>query len=207
MITFVAGKPNTLWIYINNAVDLTGYTAAFSAFGTTKTLSDLTKKDLKIELEEGIVTEDQNMVYGEFDVITPDGKLYLRFLPQFRVLPEDKSQLVEGRQELVITLATTYAYVYDSGFYDRTVTMEKVQEAIDAAIADIGQQTIQNEKVLAVDSQGHVVEMTLAEAVQKVVYADEDIEEGKENHLLGDVKDEDHDGQPDNGVLYLHTEK
>ena len=205
MITFVAGKSNTLRINMNSAVDLTGFVAYFSAFGDIKTISDLTQEEIKVEFEDSLVKEDQNGVYGILDIMDADGDLYLRFMPQFRVLPADKAQLAEGRPELTITLPTTFEYGYNPS--GGGVTMEEVQKAIDDAISDIGQQTIQNEKVTAVDSEGHPVQMTLAQAVQRVVYAEEDIEGGKEKHLIGSVEDEDHDGQPDGGILYLRTEK
>ena len=113
MITFVAGKSNTLRINMNSAVDLTGFVAYFSAFGDIKTISDLTQKEIKVEFEDSLVKEDQNGVYGILDIMDADGDLYLRFMPQFRVLPADKAQLAEGRPELTITLPTTFEYGYN----------------------------------------------------------------------------------------------
>ena len=169
---------------MNSAVDLTGFVAYFSAFGDIKTISDLTQKEIKVEFEDSLVKEDQNGVYGILDIMDADGDLYLRFMPQFRVLPADKAQLAEGRPELTITLPTTFEYGYNPS--GGGVTMEEVQKAIDDAIT---------------------VQMTLAQAVQRVVYAEEDIEDGREKHLIGSVEDDDHDGKPDGGILYLRPEK
>ena len=200
MVKLVENRANTVEIRINAAIDISGFSIVLAACGVLKSKNNLTIDGWKVEYTaEQAEQTSKNGTYGTLIVYDNKGNQYLKYLPFFVLIPESNADSAIGNQVIRLTIASTKeaSKGSDSG---GGVTMDEVNEAINDAISDIGQTIISTEEVTVETTSGEPVTMTVKESVQQVVQA-------METHLIGSVKDEDEDGQPDGEILYLDTEK
>ena len=218
MIVLQSNNTNTVRIKVNASIDVHGFSLVLAACGTLKTITDITDKNLSISFTaEEVSKTSETGTYGELIVYDGDGKEYIKLLPLFKRVPQSVGYETIGNQMILLTISSTKWTSGDSSGGDTPtpagdyVTPAQMSAAInsvktenkqytDEAVSEIETTIIENQPVQVVDSDGQKVEMTVQEAVQQIVQA-------QETHLHGGVKDEDEDGQPDDEMLYLNTGK
>jgi hypothetical protein len=213
MITLVLGKSNKIGLKVRASVDITGYSAVFAACSSLKTIADITGKDLAFEFESGDFTETTKKPFlGTLMTCDAEGKEYLEFAPECQVVDEDSPEAIIGEQTFYLTIASTREAGEGGGGGDLSDYVTKAQLAVaikgtkdytDEQIENIGEVIIENEQIEVTTPTGTET-MTVKEAVQQVANMQAEIAEAQATHTIAHVEDEDHDGQPDGGILYLN---
>ena len=221
MIILEEGKQNSIWIKVNASIDISGFSLVLAACGTMKTISDLTAKNLKVEFtEQEVAKTSEDGTYGTLIVYDGDGKEYITVVPLFKRVPESEANKTIGFQTIYLTIASTKEASSGSSGGDTPtpigdyVTKDELNSAIsgakkytDDSIDGIETTIINEQPVEVLDKDGNPMTITVQEAVQQVVDQQTTIEQAMESHLHGEIKDEDHDGQPDQETLYLNSGK
>lgn len=217
MIVLIADQANKIGMKVTSSIDISGFSAELAFAGKVYTIPDITLDDINVVIPAADIEQiSDEGAYGTLLVKDADGNTYMMFLPFFRKVAADSKISAVGNQTIYIAIASTRDSSgggggSPSGDY---ATHEEVADAIrtsknytDEQIEDIGETIVETQPVHVVDARGQPIEMTVQQATQSVVDMQTDIEEGKTTHAIASVKDEDHDGQPDNGVLYLNPSK
>lgn len=219
MIILEEGKQNSIWIKVNASIDISGFSLVLAACGTMKTISDLTAKNLKVEFtEQEVAKTSEDGTYGTLIVYDGDGKEYITIVPLFKRVPASEASKTIGFQTIYLTIASTKEASSGSSGGDTPtgdyVTKDELNSAIsrakkytDDSIDDIETTIINEQPVEVLDKDGNPMTITVQETAQQVVDQQTTIERAMETHLHGEVKDEDHDGQPDQETLYLNSGK
>ena len=205
MIYLIADRSNTVKVEINSGMRLEGFSAVLTACGVTKTISDLTKKELKYEYSAEESNKGGNGVLGELIIKDSEGKVHYKMSPQFKTIPPQESYKAIGTQLLSLTIAPIFEESAGGGGGGGDVTKEWVDNEIQEAISDIGQTIIQDEEVTVLDPEGHPVTMTVKDSLETVLALQEKVENNE--HVRTEIKDENHDGKPDGEILYFKTDK
>ena len=206
MLYLVADRANTIKVEINSGIRLEGFSAVLTACGVTKTISDLTKKELKYEYSAEESNKGGTGVLGELIIKDSEGKVHYKMSPQFKTIPPQESYKAIGTQLLSLTIAPIFEEsAGGGGGGGGDVTKEWVDKEIQDAISDIGQTIIQDEEVTVTDPEGQQVTMTVKDSLETVLDLQNQVENNK--HVRTEIKDEDQDGKPDGEVLYFKTDK
>lgn len=212
MLTFFKGEKNRIRLRVSSSVDIGGFSALVAACPNLKTVEDITVKDCYITFEESdFPYETRRPMQGTLIVLDANGDTVLRFLFCYEVVTPVERQSTKFEQVLYLTLVSTKGTTGGATPIGNYVTqgelrsaVEECEEYTDEQIADIGETIIEKQPIHIVDPQGQPVEVTVQQTAQYVSNMQADIEEGKATHTIASVKDEDHDGQPDGGILYLN---
>lgn len=225
MIILEEGKENTITIKVNASMDIAGFSLVLAACGILKTISDITAKNLKVVYSAADVAKTSpNGTYGTLIVYDANGKEYMKYLPLFARVKKVSGDETKDSQTINITIVDTKEVSKSSEGGDMPtpigeyVTPAQLNQAINAAKTEANEYTdtaldemetaiIQDQPVEVIDKDGEPMTITVKEAIQQVVEQQTTIEQAMESHIHGGVKDEDHDGQPDNETLYLNTGK
>lgn len=213
MVLLIENRVNYVWLKVNSAIDINGFSAALAACGVLQTKTDLTANELRFSFTAAQVAKmSKQGTYGTLVVYDGDGKQYIKYLPQFKLVSEAEAATARN-QTIYITIASTKeaSGVSDSSGTSPSggsgVTMQEVNAAISQAVNGITQAAIQEQPVTVVNQEGEQVTMTVQEAVQQVVEMQTQVEQAMETHMVGNVVDENDDGQPDDETIYFNTNK
>jgi hypothetical protein len=122
MISLVEGMANTVRIKVNSSIDIEGFTAVLAACGVLKTIPDISVDGLKVEYTAEEVSEmSPTGTYGTLEIYDADGKSYITYLPQFKLISNDDAALAIGNQTIYITIASTKTPTISSGGEEETI--------------------------------------------------------------------------------------
>lgn len=214
MIYLVEGQKNTVWLEVESSIDINGFQAVLAICGKISTATDLTAKSIRFDFTpEEVATTSRDGTYGMLVVYDVTYKEYIKFRPQFKLVSESEAHQAIGRQTIYLTVSSTFdgwmSYSPSAGGSDTYVTITQLQEAIqqsnrytDSKINDIGEVVV-TETPIVVEQGGETVNMTVLQAMEKVVETQNTVEKLVNNKISGAIIDEDDDGNPDDETLYL----
>jgi hypothetical protein len=137
MIKLVKEKVNRVTVGVTAIIDYSGFSATLDLMGTTKTLSDLSDKNLWIEFSPSDVAKVEETTYGTLTVLNKEGKVHSRCLVTFSAVDTEREAL--GWQRLIITLVALLKYEGsrrggggDPSDPATKADVQKVQDSVDA---------------------------------------------------------------------------
>lgn len=200
MIKLVREKVNRVSVGVTAIIDYSGFSATLDLLGSTKTLSDLSAKNLWLEFSPSEVEKIEDTTYGTLTVLNKENKIHTKCLVTFSAV--DTEREAAGWQRLIITLVALLKYEGSrrdpsgggggggGGGDDPEDTREIVR----------------NTPITVTDPEGHQETITVSQMAGMVVDINAEVEDARKKHLTGYTEDEDSDGQPDNETLYLKPE-
>ena len=108
MIKLVKEKVNRVSVGVTAIIDYSGFSATLDLLGTSKTLSDLSSKNLWIEFSPADVEKIEDTTYGTLTVLNKEGKVHSKCLVTFSSV--DSEREAAGWQRLIITLVALLKY-------------------------------------------------------------------------------------------------
>lgn len=211
MVLLRENQTNTVRICVDASIDVAGFSLKLAACGVVRTIADISLGNLSISYSaEEVAKTSRAGVLGMLIVYDAQGQEYMKAAPEFR----RTSANFVGDQTIYLTIVSNREAGGGSSGGDTPsgdyVTPQQLNKAIntasqaakkytDEAVGSIETTIIQEQPVQIVDGEGHPMSMTVQEAVQQIVENKSSIE----SKMSGEIKDENHDGQPDDETLYL----
>lgn len=220
MVTLAKGRENVVLLKVNSTEPLNGFTASLFACGISRTLAKLERGFNKFVIsaeESSSVAEAPRSDVGTLVVSGPEGELRAKAVLSFTLVDVGDGEVPTTERQVFIHLPgrlTTPSSggggegsAVDLSKYATKTELNKAGEEcktyVDEKVADIGETIIADQKITVVNSEGATTEITLKEAAQSVVEMQKKVELVASKSFSVSVKDEDKDGQPDDGVLYF----
>ena len=216
MITFTKGQENVVGLEISAVEPLDGFSASLAVGGIVKTTAALSGAKGFFTFsaaESDLITTDLKGEFGTLLIFDPDGEIRLTAQPSFRL--GDTVMMLRDRTICVsLPYKVSTASSGSSGDLSNYVTKKDLSTATaatkkytDDKLADIGETIIAEQQIGVVDSEGHEQQMTVQEAMQNVLNVQNAVEQIMDGNVTIEVKDEDHDLQPDEETLHIITGK
>ena len=198
MLILEYGKDNVVGVSLTSTVDLSTLTCEIDFPSGKKTFTDLTNAPLTFTLGvadvEALGLEKSLVEVALFK--KSDNSLYIKYLIEVQVVPEDKAYETIGNQTITLTIPYTF-YVPVGGGSGDYVTQKELEEALERSADEIV-----NSKAIDVTlPSGEEGSVTIKETAQSAVTMAEELKEA----IGAKIEDEDDDGQPDEGVLYFDS--
>lgn len=195
MIKLVKEKVNRVTVGVTAIIDYSGFSANLDFLGTSKTLSDLSAKNLFIEFSASEVEKVKDTTYGTLTVLNKEGKVHSRCLVTFSAVDDERE--AAGWQRLIITLVALLKYEgsrRDPSGGGGEVDPDKIREIV------------RTTPITVTDPEGQQETVTVNQMAGMVVDINAEVEEARKKYLTGYTEDEDSDGKPDGEILYFNPE-
>ena len=219
MIVLAKGRENIILLKVNAAENLNGFSAVLAACGTGRTITGLSGDSLQFVFSSqdvAKVTESQSGEYGTLTIYDEDGKSRIKARPQFRLVDIGDEVVPAADRTIFISLPKKIDMADGGGGgggssqdlsnyatkTDLANAKSENKQYTDDKISDVGE-TIISEQKITVTEGGVEKEVTVQEVVQNVHDMKEALDKAIANSGSWEVKDEDGDGQPDDGILYF----
>ena len=197
MIKLVREKVNRVSVGVTAIIDYSGFSATLDLLGSTKTLSDLSAKNLFIEFSASEVEKVKDTTYGTLTVLNKEGKVHSRCLVTFSAVDDERE--AAGWQRLIITLVALLKYEGSrrdpsGGGGGGDVDPDEIREIV------------RTTPITVTDPEGQQETVTVDQMAELLVDVNAEVQEAKKKHVTGYTKDDDSDGKPDEEILYFNPE-
>lgn len=217
MILLTKGRENVVALEISAVESLEGFYASLAVGGIVKTENIVSGDRCFFTFspsETGSITSDLKGEFGTVLIFDSNGEIRLSAQPGFRTC---ESNVTLRDRTICVSLPykmTAASGGGESGDMPNYVTKKDLENATaatkkytDDKVSDIGETIVSEQRVVVVDSEGNEHQMTVQEAMQNVVNVQNVMEHIVEDNVTIDIKDEDHDLQPDEETLHIKTGK
>ena len=196
MIKLVKEKVNRVSVGVTAIIDYSGFSATLELMGISKTLSDLSAKNLWLEFSPAEVENIEETTYGTLTVLNKERKIHSKCLVTFSAV--DTEREAAGWQRLIITLVSLLKYEGSrrdpQGGGGGDIDPEKIREIV------------RTTPITVVGPGGHLETMTVEETADRLVDVDAEVQDARKKHLISYTTDDDSDGQPDDETIYFIPE-